>query len=266
MQLTSPGPRPQSPKQPAATSTTMLAGLLSILAGLGSLPLLGVYIPLWIQPSLVGLLWGSLFLIGSWLTFASHCNWFNLALVVGGSVSLTFAFHSITDLTIEESILVAVTLVACGWLAFRFDPSPKNTIARLATHSNGLQIPLIDLFVAMTLVACTARAITQMTSPPIMLIGIMGTLIVGCCCCWAAYHWAWNDDRPIGAPLVAVFVLASLGIATAYRFSALSALELLRWLLQGPLSVIAAQCFTVLVVLAIMRWKIRIAGQQVASL
>jgi hypothetical protein len=248
----------QSRQTPLAT-TPMLAGLLVALAGLGSLPLLGLHVPLWIQPSFVGLLWGGLFLSGCWLTFAGHTTWLNLALVLLGSVLLSLEFHAITDLTSEESMLTSVALVTCGWMAMRFDSSPKNTIAGQSVSSNRRQIPLIDFFVVTTLVACVIRAITHMASPPIMLIGVLGTLVVGCSCCWAAYHWAWNDARPIGIPAI-ITVLSMLSLAVVYQASPLSGMELAVWIIQGPLSVVAAQCFTVLAVLASVRWRMRVSA------
>jgi hypothetical protein len=63
-------------------------------------------------------------------------------------------------------------------------------------------------------------------------------------------------------PLVVALVLSTLGMVILLRTSPLSAFELVNWLLQGPLSVVGAQCFTVLAVLAVIRWRVRIPGKQ----
>ncbi|MFO0942170.1 MAG: hypothetical protein U0930_15645 [Pirellulales bacterium] len=119
------------------------------------------------------------------------------------------------------------------------------------------QLPITDFFVATTLVACLVKACTQMTSPPIMLISVLGTLLVGCSCCWAAYHWAWNDTQPVGIPLLVVALLALIGLAVLLWVSPLTAFELATWLLVGPLSVLAAQSFTVLAAFSVVRWQNR---------
>lgn len=250
----------------AAFFASTLAGLLLPLAGIACLPLLGLPIPLWSQPSLVGLLWGSLFLSGCWLSLACHSTWFNLTLVALGSTLLARSFYAITDLAIEEILLASVALVVCGWLAFRIDPKPRYAIARQPIDIKVRQIPLIDLFVGMSLVACTIRAVTHLTGLPLMLIGIMGTLVIGCGSSWAAYHWVFNDTRPIGRPVLVVALLSLLMLMITAWNTPLSTVELARWLIQGPLGVVAAQSLTVLAVLAILRWRVHLSWDSVTNL
>jgi hypothetical protein len=159
----------------------------------------------------------------------------------------------VTDLTIEESLLASVMLVACGWMMFRIDRDPWKVVSGKPLVLTFRQIPLADLFLLTSMVACVVRAATHMTSPPLMLIGIMGTLVVGCTYTWAAYHWAFNDARPVGSPLVAAALLSFAGVATILYVSPMSIRELCFWLLQGPLSVIAAQCLTALAAFGIVR-------------
>jgi hypothetical protein len=236
----------------SAPSSTLALVILA-LAVIGCLPLFGLLVPLWLQPSLVGLLWGSLFLGGCWLTIAGSCSWLMHLLVLVGAASLTTTFHRVTDLSIEESLLACVMLVACGWMMFRIDRNPWKVVSGQPMALTIRQIPLTDLFLLTTLAACIVRAATHMTSPPLMLIGIMGTLVVGCVYTWAAYHWAFNDARPVGAPMVLAVMLSLVGIGIVLYASPMSIRELCVWLLQGPLSVIATQCFTVLAVFGIMR-------------
>lgn len=246
-------------EQTQLTAMPVLGLLLVLFAFLAALPVIGFEVPLWIQPSVVGLLWGSLFLSGCWFAFAGHYSWLYVMLIGGSSIVFTVAFRTVTDLSLEESLLASVLLFASGWMAMRFDRRPQEAIAKQLKSSKPLQIPLMDFFIATTLVACTARAISQMSGPPVMLIGIIGTLFIGCGGCWAAYHWAWNDARPIGLPFGITVVLSMIAVVLLIGISPLSTTELAGWLLVGPLSVLATQCFTVLAALAVLRWRIRLA-------
>lgn len=244
---------PDDCSQVAGAPRPVLVLSLIAITLISSLPLVGVDLGLWAQPSFVGLIWGGLFLAGFGLASTATRSIVQLVSMPGCALLLTYAFRSITDLSIEECIVVAVALLASGWLAKRFD----RRMQRLTREPSPAkwQLPILDLFIATTLVACLSRACMHMTSPPIMLVSVLGTLIVGCSCCWAAYHWAWNDDRPIGVPLLMVAALAALGLGILVKVSPLTAIELAAWLLVGPLSVLASQSFTVLAVFAMIRWQ-----------
>ncbi len=246
-----------SPPQSSSTGLPVLTVLLVMLSIFGSLPLFGFQAPTWVQPSAVGMIWGGLFLAGFGLATVGREARLHVLAVPCCAIILMLAFRAITDLTLQECLVVAVALVGAGWLARRLDRRMLKASKVPADLSRSWQVPMIDFFIATTLIACLARALIDMTNPPIMLISILGTLVVGCGCCWAAYHWTWNDSQPVGLPIVVVALLALAGVGVLVRVSPLGPIELAAWLLVGPLSVLASQSFTVLFVFAAIRWQSR---------
>lgn len=245
------------PSQTPGRSQPVLVLLLIAITLISSMPLFGVDVKLWVQPSLVGLIWGGMFLIGFGLASLGGQTATSLLTLPWCALLQTLSFKEITDLSVEECLVVAVALVGTGWIARRFDRRMIKIMSQIQAPAKW-QLPLMDFFVATTLVACLVKACMEMTSPPIMLISVLGTLLIGCSCCWAAYHWAWNDSQPVGLPLILVASLAFIGVTILFKVSPLTAIELAAWLLVGPLSVLAAQSFTVLAVFAIIRWQSRV--------
>lgn len=243
--------------QSSSTGRPVLTVLLVMLSVLGSLPLFGFQAASWAQPSVVGMIWGGLFLAGFGLATVGRESKLHVLAVPCCAIVLMLAFRSITDLTLQECLVVAAALVGTGWLARRLDRRMLKASNEPMNLPRSWQVPMIDFFIATTLIACLARAMIDMTNPPIMLISILGTLVVGCGCCWAAYHWTWNDTQPVGLPLVVVALLALAGVGVLVRVSPLAPVELAAWLLVGPLSVLASQSFTVLLVFAAIRWQSR---------
>lgn len=255
--MTDPDSFPTLNPQKSTAQQPVLVLLLIAITLLSSLPLVSVEVKLWAQPSLVGFIWGGMFLVGFGLASLGRQPTASLLVLPWCALLQTLAFRAITDLSIEESLVVGVALVGTGWLARRFDRRMLQATRDFDAPAKW-QLPIMDFFVATTLIACLAKACIQMTSPPIMLVSILGTLLVGCSCCWAAYHWAWNDSQPVGLPLILVASLALIGLAVLVRVSPLTAIELAAWLLVGPLSVLAAQSFTVLAVFGVIRWQNRV--------
>jgi hypothetical protein len=235
----------------------LLLLLAATLATAVGVPLLaGWQVPLWLQPSAVGVLWGVIFLLGLLLSLAGNFRSSQLFVVVLCTLVSGLAFHRITDLTIDESIFAILPLIGCGWSTARFDRSPLHSLNLKARELNSMQVPLLDYFLVTTLVACLAHVLLKMHSPPLILVGVMGTVLIGCCSCWAAYQWALCDHYPIGLPALMSIGLCLAGIAVLLRLTPLSSSELISWMVTGPLSVLAAQVFTVLLVLALSRWHV----------
>jgi hypothetical protein len=226
---------------------------LAALIGIGSLPVFGIPAPLWLQPAWVGLLWGVLFLLGLYQSHAKNQDVVRLAAVVLASVMLTVAFTRITDLHFCESLLASVMLFLCGWMVGNFDSSSRR-LMRGRSEKNSGQVSMLNLFVITTLVACALHAFSNLQSPMVTLVGVMGTLIIGCTGCWAAAQWAWNDRRPIGMPLALAVAASIIGFGLLRRSSPGMTLgDLSTWLLAGPISVLAAQVMVVLAVLGLVR-------------
>lgn len=246
---------PHSSTQARSVLTFSILGI----ALFSSLPTFLQNLPIWAQPSIVGMVWGGLFLVGFALASAGRVSFAGLMTILASAILQTLAFRRITDLSIHECTIVTVGLVGSGWLVRRMD----RRFSQLASESQSYskwQVPLVDFFIATSLIACLASAINHMNEPPILLASVIGTLIVGCGCSWAAYHWAWNDQRPVGVPLSVVAIISLLGLGILIKISPLTATELAAWLLMGPLSVMAAQAFTVLLTFGLMRWQIPVVG------
>lgn len=213
--------------------------------------------PLWMQPSMVGLIWGSLFLSGFGIAWLGKASAVQVGLHAASATFLVLAFRFITDLSLEECLIASITLVGSGWLACRLDLRLIADRFTWVAHEPRTQLSILDLLLATTLVACAARAYINLTHPPLMLYSMLGTLLLGCGCSWACYHWTWNDRRPVGVPLLMVAFFSLAGLVLIARVSPLGTLDLTIWLLVGPLSVLAAQCFVVMTSFSMIRWQNR---------
>ncbi|MBX3420515.1 MAG: hypothetical protein KF752_03055 [Pirellulaceae bacterium] len=213
----------------------------------------GSEIPEWLQPTLVGWLWGCQFLIGFWLARSSGIAFGSMLIVAASSWLWTRVLQHVTDLTTAECLLVSVGLQVAGWLSVRLNPA--LTSAGWVTHSlRGGQVRLLDYLLAITWAALAVHSIVRLDVPSLLLIGVAVTLFIGCCYSSAACGWALNDRRPIGPAMWLSILLTSVAILGLLALSpANSAGNLASWILTGPLSVIAAQVFTVLLALGLAR-------------
>ncbi len=237
-----------------AIAESIWCSLLIGLCFVASLPVFGTEIPSWIQPSFVGLLWGGQFMMGFWLGGANLLRIHSILIVCIGVCWLTISLQTITDFSFRESLLFNVIIFLAGWLVIRLDC--RSACKHWPEHRQRLrfQMPLVDYFILMTVAACLVSSLGQLCSPPVLLIGVGCTVLVGCCSCWAAYHWAWNDQRPLGAPLLIALLMTGICFYWLRLLApSLSMSELSEWLLCGPASVLASQTFTVLVTMAVVR-------------
>lgn len=216
-----------------------------------AMPIHGFVLPAWIQPSLVGLIWGSQFLIGFWLGAGRPRPFLGATAAMLWS---TLAMSSATDFSFRESLLLGNLQLAAGWLVTRWDRRTAQ-FQKLSTEGpNDNQWPMSDLFLLTAIVACIVSSIGHWTAPLTLLVSVAATLLVSCCCSWAAYQWSWNDDRPIGLPMIVAILFTGIAIYAVTRLSpTMQVREIAHWLLAGPASVVASQTFVVLLALGMSR-------------
>lgn len=238
--------------------------LLAVVSAVAAVPFLVSEIPVWIQPSLVGLLWGGQFMLGFWLGGANQLTGFRLVMASASFGWLTAAFLWITDFTFRESLSFGVLILLAGWLAIRRNQQTALEHWPDLRVQKFRQISLIDLFLAVTVTACLVSGLVHWTSPPALMLSVGWALALGCCLCGMATQWAWNDRRPVGIDLITAFLLIAIGVYCLKLVApTLGFREMCQWMLQGPASVLASQTFSVLLALAVSR---RFLPPQQASL
>jgi hypothetical protein len=219
-----------------------------------------INIPLWFQPTAVGLLWAGLYLAGFMLggirsgVFSAACVAFACSWLFG------YCFLRITDLAASDCLLVSALLLSCGWLTARLDrlTVASQLSARFGESRYGLrQWSIADIVFVTTMVACFCKSLPQLAAPPMLLLSVLLALAAGLACSWIAYRWAWSDEWSARRCLL---VAAMLGLITVYLFSyaptGMTFLEAATWMLTGPANVIAAQGVAVLFTLAIVRFEL----------
>lgn len=214
--------------------------------------------PDWLQPTIVGMLWGSLFLVGAAAGSVRRGSGL-FALAAGSCLWLSqYALKSLTSLVAAECALIVVCSFAAGWLVTQFEfsgraQSASNEVRRYQ------QWTIWDLAVLTTLVAVICYALPRLESPLMLLTQVGFVLLGGCVFSWLAYRWVFDDCwtmTKLAAMLLGGAVcIWLLGIALLGRgsHSELSLTYVASWMLTGPIAVIAAQGLTVLAILAAVR-------------
>lgn len=228
--------------------------LITAISLLSALPGAGLELAVWIQPALVGLIWGGQFIAGFWGGASDRPNLFGLGLLVIASLWLSRCLQNITDFTFFESLLFTVIVSSTGWLAAKYCCLLAQPHWSRLRDQKMSQFSIIDLLFLMTVVACLVAGAKHMAAHPLFFLGVLGTLLIGSCGCWAAVNWAWNDQGPLGIPGLIFGFSIVLGLAMVYWISpSMSWWERIEWAVSGPLCVCAAQCTTALVAFAGIR-------------
>ena len=209
-----------------------------------------VGIPTFLQPSLVGGLWGLMYVVGTLL--CSHLgrpSLFGFAVLGASYLNLT-SLHRVTDFDWSACLLIVATVTGAGWLVQRWVSS--RTAPDTSGRQSASQWGLWDIVVLTTIAALFCRAIPNLQESPLFAAAVCLTLIVGLSGCWIAHQWAIRDRFAwieIGMSCAVVLLACFLLI----RFAPGRGFETLQWLVVGPFSVLAAQGVTVLACLALTR-------------
>lgn len=224
----------------------MLGFLLCSFAGMIAC---GADIPLWFQPTVVGILWGALFSAGYVLGNIGRGDCRVAALSIGYISLAGMALMRSTDLGWPESLVAITLLVASGWFA-------ATTLHFQAVRQRGerFQISIWDLGFVTAATAGFVQGIPRVDQSALFLLAVAVTLISGVFLSWFATRWVAEDFWPpvrfaiYSAPLV---LLASyVGFSVARDTSLIQAAN---WLVTGPINVLASQAMTVILAVALLR-------------
>ena len=244
-----------------------------LMAGIAVVVFLSVYVwspPAWLQPTVVGMLWASLFLVGAAAGSVRRGSAL-FACVAGSYVGLSqIAMQSLTSLVAAESGLIVVCVFSAGWLVIQFEFSGRSPQSPAIEVRRYQQWTIWDLAWLTTLVAVICYGLPRLESPLTLLSQVGFVLLGGGICSWVAYRWVFDDCWTV-KKLIVLFVGSGLffwqmgfwllGFWKLGRQTPadLSLLHIAAWMLTGPLAVMAAQGLTVLAMLTAIRIDLGIA-------
>ncbi len=239
----------------------------AVFVGFATWTALGWIPPLWLQPTAVGVLWGSLFFAG-FLAGSLGRGKLSTALVclIIGTVS-NAAFQRITDFASSDSLLVATCLLFAGWLTATLDPlsSPFQSSQRFPSPhvTSAARWTIWDIAFLTLIAACACHSIPKLEAPPMLMLGVLMALLGGLTSSWMACRWAWNERWNLWRFGVVILSLcAAAGLVFLSRPPSMPLLQSLQWVVSGPLNVIAAQALTVLFSLAVLRLERLLASER----
>lgn len=210
--------------------------------------------PAWLQPTVVGMLWASLFLVGAAAGSVRRGSVL-FAGMAGSYVWLSqLAMQRLTSLMAAECGLIVACAFSAGWLVTQIEFSGRSPQTSATEVRRYQQWTIWDLALLTTLVAVICYGLPRLESPLTLLSQVGFVLWGGCLCSWVAYRWVF-DDCWTTSKLLVMFVGSGLcfwllGRQTPTQFSLL---HITAWMLTGPLAVVAAQGLTVLAMLAAIR-------------
>ncbi len=249
-----------SPATQASLPMGVCCGLAIVLIGIAILVSGWVCSPPhWFQPTIVGVIWASLFLVGmaagsvrrgsAWFASLAGCFvWF-----------CQHTLQHLTSMVSAECGLIAVSSFSAGWLVTQLEFSGRLQPASATAVRRYQQWTIWDLALLTTFVAVICYALPRLESPLILLTQVGFVLLGGCTVSWIAYRWVYDDSWTLAKLLVTTAGSGlCIGLLCYVLLRQIPADELsmrlvMAWMLTGPLAVIAAQGLTVLAVLTAIR-------------
>ena len=150
--------------------------------------------PDWVQPSIVGLLWANLFLLGI-ATGNVRRGSAGFACLAGGLIWLSqIALSMLTHLSASECLLLATTLCAAGWSIAHLDNVHRPRRMSYSIAIQYRQWTIWDLAILTTFVAVICCAAPKLQSPAALLLNVACGLAGGVMCSWMAYRWVFDDQ------------------------------------------------------------------------
>ncbi|WP_145078734.1 hypothetical protein [Aureliella helgolandensis] len=242
-------------------------GCMIALCGLVAAVAMGWYPALWMQPTLVGIFWGSIFLAG--IACADFGNGHLAVIFLAGGIATlaTLGCIRLTEFPPSDCLLTTTLILAAAWFVSRLDrltrPSSFQHSPRPETASmsgmvrrrpdSRLRFSIWDILFLTCVAACACSAYPGLETSPLLLASLWIAVLGGLISSWAACRWTWQDQW---APLQILSLGAMFGISAAIVIlqSPMPIGRTVSWLLQGPFNVIAAQATTVLLFSGALRW------------
>ncbi|MCA9132950.1 MAG: hypothetical protein KDA45_07335 [Planctomycetales bacterium] len=214
----------------------------------------GLQTAVWFQPTAVGILWAASYLSGFLLGGVGRGR-LGAGIAAGALVCLSmWAIEQQTEIPPADSLLLAAILVTGGWAAAVLDPRMVAVTVGERRQELCGRWSIWDLAFVTWAAACLVYAAPQLQTPLLLRGSILVTVLSGLAACWAAGRWVWLDQWPLWRVVSLACLLGlCLGLVAVSGPSHLTLLQGLRWLVGGPLNVIAAQGLTVLVMMGLWR-------------
>ncbi len=217
------------------------------------------------QPSVVGMLWAGTFLSGYLVGSLGRGQLWGALVAVSVGWSTQAAFEQLTDLGQADSILLTTILLLAGWAITVFDPvaSPSTRVPLAERFSNMPNCtPTIERWrwsiweigFVTSVVACVAYAWPRLNAPPELLWAVVSAILAGLIVSWLACRWIWKDDWSLlSLAGLTILLAASLAVLILSAPPGQTLGHWLKWLLCGPVNVVAAQGVCVLATLGVWR-------------
>lgn len=211
-------------------------------------------VPLWIQPSVVGAIFGSLFLMGLLLGGVGRGSLKFAVAVLSCWLFSHLAMARITSLSHSEVLFVTSCLLALGWLVSLLECLSLDTNKKDSCVIQYRQWTMWDIALLTLWVAVFCHCSQQLESPVYLLAEVGYVLAGGSIASWIAFRWALDDQWSIGK-LFGLTVAGAIALWLISRCRPIdySSLEVAQWMVTGPMSVISAQGFVVLATLSCTR-------------
>lgn len=209
----------------------------------------GTESPLWFQPTVVGVLWGTLFSAGYILGGIGRGDCRVAALSTGYVSLASLALMRATDLGSAESLVTITLLVTSGWLA-----ATTRHFQVVRERGQRFQISIWDLGFVTAATAGLVHGLPRIDQTGVFLLAVFVTLISGIFLSWFAARWV---DQDYWTPVrFAIYSSPLLVLASYVGFSVArdtSLIQSVNWLITGPINVLASQSLTVIISVALLR-------------
>ncbi len=250
-------------KSESTAPTPATIGFCGLAIVIASTFVLGGVPAIWYQPTAVGSLWGCIFLAGYLVGGFGRGSLRGMLIALSLSYVCTLGCQAITDLSHADCLLITALLVLSGWAATFFDPDvlPGPVANASGQYPSIFRWSLWDLAFLTLIVACAVQACLHLESSLLMWAAIGSAMFGGVLSSWLACRWVWKDRWSL-LNLVSLLALLAIGLSVVHLSAptGMSIAHFVRWALQGPATVICAQCVTVMLVLAMWRIERLVAG------
>lgn len=252
-------PDNEEPVLTPSISWTTFALLLLMLACTGLLAF-GVKPTLRFQPTVVGVVWGNIFLMGYLSSGIGRGSAWYALLTLPTVFFYNSAFDSLTDLGPADSVLVTAMLLLAGWATNLSDPASRISTPAETTQPAARVFrrwSIGDIGFLTMIAACMAHFWQHAEAASGLMVAVSLVLIGGVLCSWTACRIVWKDAWSLGNLAVLTgTLLCVLGVVVACSPPGVPLASHLRWAIQGPINVMAAQASVVLIVLACWRFDL----------
>lgn len=253
---------PPPVSSPSLLASKILGGFLTLI----SFALVDtIQVAEWLKPTCVGVLWGGIFTTGFLFGSVARGNQWFLAAAACFLFAANSALEHLTTLAPMDNLMAFSTILAAGWLTATLDPSCQvrqphelRGLSKEQRRAGRRKLGICDLGFLTVIAACFARALPDLATGPLMLMGLFISLFTGLIISWISGRLAWSNKwQQRSALLLLAPILLAIAWILLLRPHSISLGQATYWLLAGPSSILAAQAVTVLFLLSTLRLELR---------